>query len=381
MLSRYISRLFGYAPRSPREESERAAVAEYARKYNSSPRVHYQTDREGPYSGNPVPKDALIEPGADFLDEWHDDWLVAPANNGSDALVFPASFEAETETGEVIYQDDARHPIHLEPARRLAYTIKIHERLESGEESCRRVVKFLGSTHSSYRIEYPASSISWDNISHADEKLDVLLALHQRWALQYLSACRYIHDKGIVLNAPQGSSLWLRPDLSLVIAAFLAASCRELDIPAGNMETANALLSPFGPSDVQQTEPPFGVDECGQPKTDLFDWACWVYELMSKPRRQLNVTETVVLDDRRSLSDEERRAQQLAVLEGKFEDWPVLQTEQLGPCLIKAWKGEYESAEEALQDVRNVLKSCGRVFAADTDDEIEGFDWEAEFRP
>lgn len=380
MLSRYISRIFGYDSRSPREESKRVAAAEYARKYDS-PRIHHEGDRRRPYSGSPVPKDALFDEDTDFLDEWHEDWRIAPANKGRDALVFPASFVAETETGEVIYEDDARHPVHLEPARRLAYTIRIHERLETGEASCKRVVKFLGSTQSFYRIEHPASTISWDNIPHADEKRDVLLALHQRWALQYLSACRYIHGRGIVLNAPQGSCIWLRPDLSLVIAAFVGASCRELDIPAGNMETANALLSPFGPSDVQQVDPPFGVDECGQPKTDLFDWACWVYELMSKRRRRLTVAEKVVLDDRHRLTREERRAQQLAVQEGKFEDWPVLQTEQLGPCLVKAWKGEYESAVEALQDVRSVVERCGRVLAADTDDEIDGFNWEAEFRP
>ena len=45
---------------------------------------------------------------------------------------------------------------------------------------------------------------------------------------------------------------------------------------------------------------------------------------------------------------------------------------------MKAWKGQCKSAEDALQDVRSVLKECGRVLAADSDDEIEGFDWRAE---
>lgn len=381
MLGRYISRVLGYAPRTALEESERAAAEEYARKY-SGPQVHHQGDRNGPYSGRPVPQEALFEEGSNFLDEWHNDWLVAPASNRMDGLVFPSSFAAETEAGEVIYEEDGRLPAETHPARRLAHTIAIHERLESGETSCKRVVKFFGSTQSCYRIEYPASSISWNSIPGADEKPDALLALHQRWALQYLSACRFIHSKGIVINAAPSIGIWLRPDLSLVVAAFVGASCRELDIPAGHLEEANALVSPFGPSEIRQCDPPFGVDECGQPKTDLFYWACWVYTLMtSKDRRRLNAGEKVLLDDRHPLSDEERDAQEVAVREGRFADWPVLQTEQLGPCLLKAWKGDYESAEEALQDVRSALGSCGRILSATMDDEIEGFEWKVEFRP
>lgn len=380
MLSRYISRLFGYAPRSELEESERAVAEELARTFGG-PRVHHQSDRNGPYGGRPVPKDALFEAGSNFLDEWGNDWLVAPANNGMDALVFSNSFVAETEAGQVIYEEDGRLPAENHPARRLAHTIAIHERLESGDTSCKRVVKFLGSTQSCYRIEYLSSSISLNDIPRADEKSDALLAVHQRWALQYLSACRFIHGKGVVINAAPSTCIRLRPDLSLVVAAFVGASCRELDIPAGYLEEANGLVSPFGPSNIRQIDPPFGVDECGQPKTDLFDWACWVYALMmSKHRRRLNAGEKVILDDQHPLSDEERYAQEAAVREGRFEDWPVLQTDQLGPCLIKAWKGEYESAEEALQDVRSVLKTCGRVLAVGMDDEIDGFEWEVDFR-
>lgn len=52
-----------------------------------------------------------------------------------------------------------------------------------------------------------------------------------------------------------------------------------------------------------------------------------------------------------------------------------LESKKLGPCLIKAWKGEYKSAAEALQDVRDTLEACGRSLATDIDNEIDGFDW------
>jgi hypothetical protein len=63
---------------------------------------------------------------------------------------------------------------------------------------------------------------------------DAISALHQRWALQYLSACRHVHAKGIIINTPPGQIIWLRPDLSLVVVAFVAASCQELDVKAGD---------------------------------------------------------------------------------------------------------------------------------------------------
>jgi hypothetical protein len=68
-----------------------------------------------------------------------------------------------------------------------------------------------------------------------------------------------------------------------------------------------------------------------------------------------------------------------AIRDGTFDDWPALESKKLGPCLIKAWKGEYESAAEALQDVRDTLKACGRSLATDVDDEIDGFDWASIF--
>lgn len=65
--------------------------------------------------------------------------------------------------------------------------------------------------------------------------------------------------------------------------------------------------------------------------------------------------------------------------EGRFERWPVLRDGQLGGCLVKAWRGEYGSAGEALGDVRAVLERCGRVLVGGEEDEIEGFEWEVEF--
>lgn len=137
---------------------------------------------------------------------------------------------AETSTGDVIYDEDDRRAEELDSAQRLADTISIHVRLEDGANECRRVVKFLGSSPSSYRIEYLHANPRTIETSDAEFDPDVVLALHQRWALQCLAACRYIHAKGIIINASLGECTWLRSDLSLVIAGLVAASCPELEI-------------------------------------------------------------------------------------------------------------------------------------------------------
>jgi hypothetical protein len=110
-------------------------------------------DRRKPYSGQPVPKEALLEgvrPGEGFLHDWHEKWNIALAKNGRDALVFPVLFVAELDTGEVIYHENDRRAEDFpgDLGLRLAQTISIHERLEEGEERCKRVVRFLGSSPS-----------------------------------------------------------------------------------------------------------------------------------------------------------------------------------------------------------------------------------------
>jgi hypothetical protein len=64
---------------------------------------------------------------------------------------------------------------------------------------------------------------------------------------------------------------------------------------------------------------------------------------------------------------------------GRFDDWPVSREEELGSCPVKAWKGEYRSAEEVLLDVRAVLEKCGKIPSEEEDNAIDGIGWAAEF--
>lgn len=386
---------FFFAPRAPSElilqirASHEAYLADLAADPPLPVPGHdWPSNLPKPYGGRAVPGAVLYEPNAEFLDDWCEEWIVAPAStgdgDGGEAVVFHESFEAERESGSVDYEEDARRDPRV-PVQRLADTVAIHRLLEEGhadgdggDQYCKRIVRFRGSTLSHYRIERPPGAIFSFTVPH--KKDEVVLALYQRWALQFLSACRYIHAKGIVLNAPVDECTWLRSDFSLIVAGFTAASCQALDIPAGDWADSVTYLCPFGPADSRSTEPPFGVDECGEARSDLFNWACWVHGLMRGGKSPVEDVAgqrkygSPLLDD-----DEEERARERAVREGRFEDWPVLREEEFGSCLVKAWKGEYESAGEALRDVRQVLEGCGKVSVEGEDGEIGGFDWGKEF--
>ena len=346
-------------------------------------------DHTKPYGGHPVPGGLLWDTDAKFLDDWNEAWNVAPAGNGNDVIVFNSDYRAETDRGEVIYEENFRRDEEdREPGAWLARIVAIHERLEDGsnageEQRCKRVVQFRGSTPSTYRLERPPSGIYQFVVPR--EKHDTVLALHQRWALQYLAACQHIHSRDIILNAPSiTESLWLRSDFSLIVAAFVAASCTSLGIRAGYWTDSDTLESPFEPVEEYVYSEPDEVEvrEHGQPRADLFNWACWVYELMTGCANPLVDCETLWMwdgpeGDRLRV---ERMENEMLVKKGRFEDWPLLREEELGSCLVKAWRGEYESAGDALRDVKAVLERSGRVLVDGEEDEIDGFDWEAEFK-
>lgn len=63
----------------------------------------------------------------------------------------------------------------------------------------------------------------------------------------------------------------------------------------------------------------------------------------------------------------------------EFDEWPKLHDDMLGPVLLRAWNGEYNSASEALQDARKVLKASGVKLSTEQCDEIDGVEWRRSF--
>jgi hypothetical protein len=64
--------------------------------------------------------------------------------------------------------------------------------------------------------------------------------------------------------------------------------------------------------------------------------------------------------------------------EGWQDDFQVLEEERLGSVLLKAWKSEYESAEQVAKDVRRIAENVGIKVVGDDEVNI-GEKWEDVF--
>ena len=193
---------------------------------------------------------------------------------------------------------------------------------------------------------------------------DVHLALYQRWALQLLSALSYLHQHGVMLNAVADEGLWLDSDLSILAANLLNAGCREVQVSAGHVAT-HEMISPWSPMELYHSME-IGETYPGVPKGDLFDWATVVYDWMSGGADPLqsafsNGADYIETQDR--------------VTNGEFDDWPQLDENQLGPILVRAWKGQYDTVADTLKDVRAALSANGRELCGD---DMIGIKWREE---
>jgi hypothetical protein len=190
IIGRHFYRLvFGDPEREEQRRAEEAARIAWSEAHPWPKSLEdFPWDLSKPYGGQPVPKEALlesVEPNGKFLHDWHEGWQMVLAENRCDVLVFSVLFVTELETGEVIYDEDDRRAENWPggPGRRLAETIRIHERLEDGGERCKRVMGFLGSAPSCYRIENLLPNGFCHEVASRSNQPDKMLALHQRWAL------------------------------------------------------------------------------------------------------------------------------------------------------------------------------------------------------
>lgn len=317
-----------------------------------------------PYNGHPVPRGADLNPDSRFIADWLEDFPVVPAEDGTSVLVFSDYFLSESSDGEVTYDEEVREVFEDQRHLCLHGFVQIHQRLqEENGKSSPRIVRFLGAAPSHYRLE----KLSPGPIPYYKpraEQSDIVLALYQRWAMQYLAACQFVHGKGVIIASTPEDVSWLRSDYSLAIASFATAACEDLELGPWPQLGGMDFICPYDPYDSPSDR------DFGQPKLDIFLWAVGIYELMNGDPLNLHF----------SPDHEDLRAVGKKITEGVYNDWPVLKDEKLGPCLVKAWKGEYESADDALHDVRAMLKACGRTLSSSIEDEIDGFDWSRSFQ-
>ncbi|KAK5693133.1 hypothetical protein LTR97_010609 [Elasticomyces elasticus] len=331
-----------------------------------------------PYGGQPVPLDASQDPtDSDFYDEWFDAINIVPASDGVSVLTFCPGFLSEDPNTHEVDYDEEMYPREedINWVRRLRDTNRVYQHMfesesESTSSSHPRIVRYLGPTPTGYRLERlkpgPAYPRDLDPTTN-----DAVLALYQRWALQGLNALDYIHSKGIVLNAFTEDALWIREDLSLAVAGFPAAACATC--VCRQEEWSNPWRAPFY-GEVEPERFTEDLTEC--PKRDIFDWAVWVCTNMSgaSPLRHGITTSRSSKEYYDELHEREK-----ALKRGEFVNWPRLPDEMLGVVVVKALRGEYTTAAQALEESRDLVEACGRTLSDSHVDEIDGFVWDHEF--
>ncbi|CAD0016219.1 unnamed protein product [Aureobasidium pullulans] len=295
-----------------------------------------------------APLEASLTSGlSEFRDEFNEEYYILPANDGRTALLFPSTFLSEEADGTVIFgetrvDDD-------DPRERLDAVVQIYGILAEHDAFHPHIVKFLGTTNSGYRLE---------RLSHSSI----------RWALQMLSALDHLHQKNIFLNN-LGNNLWLREDYSIAIANMTSAGCTEPLIP-GRKSPPMVLESSWAAD----------ADDPGSVKNDLFDWASWMFALMTGNKDPLlmhmgiegHVTSgTEDFDKHISLCHD--------VSLGNFDAWPQLDEKLLGSVILKAWRGEYKSAGQGMQEAKDAIRACGHELSKEHGDEIVTYDWQQEF--
>ncbi|KAK4552270.1 hypothetical protein LTR86_010440 [Recurvomyces mirabilis] len=113
------------------------------------------------------------------------------------------------------------------------------------------------------------------------------------------------------------------------------------------------LARPNPVADEDELEPVYD----SQPKRDIFGWAVWMCIVMTgKSPLEHNMTLT-----KRDIGYYVEMKPLPESIEGSdYHDWPTLPDEELGTVVMKAPRGEYETAGQALNEAREVSQACGR---------------------
>jgi hypothetical protein len=318
-----------------------------------------------PIPGKHAPLEVSQDPADKFFrDFFNEDYAVLAANDGHTALIFPCTLISEEVVGTVIF--DGVRVDDDDPRDRIEPTICIYEYLAARIPLHPRMVKYLGTTTTGYRLERVAySSVDIELPCPYHDMNMAVLGLYQRWALQMLSVLQYSHANNVFMNNV-GCDVWLRQDLSIAIPNMTYAGCVELEIPERTCPNT-VLESPW--SD--------GGELYGSVKNDLFDWASWVFGLMTDKKDPLSFHQNI----ENAVEDTDSRYNDLTrkVACGEFDAWPRLEDKMLGSVIVKAWRGKYDSVDQAMQDAQKAIQACGHRVIGEYQDEVEGYDWEHEF--
>ncbi|KAH8802493.1 hypothetical protein F5884DRAFT_887029 [Xylogone sp. PMI_703] len=173
---------------------------------------------------------------------------------------------------------------------------------------------------------------------------DIFLPLVLNWALQALSALKFIHSHNdFYYNDLTVYNCWLSSDLTLSLIGFLHAEFRDgwgqLNDGSGERKGSLMRMTIVKPrADVQ---------------SDLFDWGTFMYQLMTN------------IDPREEDHDEAYRQIQA-------QRFPNLSKDLAGELVAKCWRQYYLNVDELRADMVQFMKGKG-YDVEEHSDIIKGF--------
>lgn len=217
-----------------------------------------------------------------------------------------------------------------------------------------------------------------------------MLSLYYRWGLQSLSAIQYMHAQNIFIRNFSTPLVWLRNDFSLALTGFVSA-VKEIDprtepdddkeYDDGTYQVCERQYQQFSSlrDKVEfnyQHDEDFTYDSnrWGYPepsvKADLFDWATFMFRLLTNHSTSRSPYALGVQLDPSSPPDvhvayASREGGELITKRHEEKLYLELEKERLGKVLVKAWLGGFESAEEVAADVKRVAEEMGMVVHGD----------------
>ncbi|KAJ8110047.1 hypothetical protein OPT61_g7000 [Boeremia exigua] len=250
-----------------------------------------------------------------------------------------------------------------------------------------RIVRYLGPLESEIGViveRLNPGPIEWDSFPALTVPLAqdlsrndrLLLSLYYRWALQSLSALKFVHSRSVFIRNFCSQLVWLRSDFSLAITGFLAASAPQIEEESrqdGIASERERLQDSAQPDLISLEEFDRRVREEGYASSPFSEgeWiidgslADAIYEGDNEYYWAIFVKSLVnnVFADA-SLSQDE--------VPNEIED------ARLGAIIANAENGCYDDAGEVMEDVRAAAAKMGIKIVNDDEVEIDS-QWEDVF--
>ncbi|EMR82244.1 putative serine threonine protein kinase protein [Botrytis cinerea BcDW1] len=291
-----------------------------------------------------VPPTAAQNPGSKIFASMFDKYMVAPSSKDDSAyLVFPVSYTAKLRDDEGEEIDGSLED--SEDCSGIQWAAGVYEHLRGNHP---KLLEFKGRDSYGYLLSKSSiGPLTFALHSHPTFATNPLsLAIIYRWAFNTLSALQYLHSRDVVHHEFCSETLWLEPDLSLSMLGLWGAHVGHYCPNTGNQMTDIRLEERFVSF-----------------QTDLFDWASWVYGLVTG-KGALAVLEG--FEGGPNEMEEERRRRVAA------KQFPVLGEEMLGAVVGKCWRSEYTSSMEAVDELKAFLEQMG--FQCEENGDLVDFD-------